>query len=62
LQLARSLQVGVALRDLGAGFDASFDLLPMRFDGEQQSVAKGATTTEADATDKAGVGVTKDEL
>jgi len=62
LQLARSLRVGVALRDLGAGFDATFDLLPMRFDGEQLSVAKGATTTEADASDKAGLGDTKNEL
>jgi len=62
LQLAHSLGVGVALRDLGAGFDASFDLLPMRFDGQQLSAAKGANTIDAEAHNKAGVSGTKDDL
>eukprot|EP00928_Gymnodinium_smaydae_P037856 TRINITY_DN26229_c0_g1_i1.p1 TRINITY_DN26229_c0_g1~~TRINITY_DN26229_c0_g1_i1.p1 ORF type:complete len:492 (-),score=138.85 TRINITY_DN26229_c0_g1_i1:1-1407(-) len=34
LQLASSLGAGVALRDLGAGFDVAFDLLPFRADSD----------------------------
>eukprot|EP00931_Biecheleriopsis_adriatica_P065674 TRINITY_DN40168_c0_g1_i1.p1 TRINITY_DN40168_c0_g1~~TRINITY_DN40168_c0_g1_i1.p1 ORF type:complete len:450 (-),score=110.82 TRINITY_DN40168_c0_g1_i1:23-1345(-) len=47
LRLARSLGVGVALRELGSGFDAAFDLLTSRSSPVARSKADDALTDPA---------------
>lgn len=63
LKLAQRLGVGVAFRDLGAGLDYAFDLLPLRSagewdDDEEDNVTDTVATSTDDRADEPGTAAT----